>query len=184
MCFGPSLNPAAGAAYGGAGGMYYPQQPARPPNGSMLGGPFGFGGLGFGGALGGSPWLPFLFNLFSSYGAPPQQPQPAQPAQPTQPGTNVMPAAAPAMTAPQGVTFGGDPAAPAAPMAHGSDPAMPSAQPGNVAPTGALSGPLSTPVGAPLAGTTANPAPPSLGGTFGSLSRNSFAGPWAGVLGT
>ena len=176
MCFGPSINPAAGAAFGGAGGppgggTYYPQQPPRAPDWTMAGGPFGFGGGGFGA----SPWLPFLFNLFSSYGAP-QQPHLGAPRTPTPPQTG----AAPATPAAGGMVTLSDPAAP--PAASPTN----AVQPGRD-PTTATLVPLRDPVTAPFAPSTVAAAPGAnarLAGMFSSLPANSFAGPWARVLGT
>ena len=199
MCFGPSVNPSAGAAYGGAAGMLGPSsgnnssggwnvlQGAGPQNfqpswfgGRGAGGPFGFGGGGFGG----SPWLPFLLNLFSSYGMP-LQPQ----ANAGQPSQSAPPTAPPASAPPANMATLTDPPAPpmlppAAAVATGRDPVASPPQ-WNVAPV-ALSTPMPiAPVARDPFGSSTAPALPVA--NTPSPFRPAFAGlssPWAGLLGS
>lgn len=189
MCFGPSVNPAAGAAYGGAAGMLGASGGnaggfggfGMPQNGGPQGfQPRGFGGpFGFGGGFGSSPWLAFLMNHFSSLGSPqmgaPQignAPPLATPGGPTlaasQPDAARQENAAP----PMGMPYG----APA--IARSSDPvqappalpeiAMPPAAPTNVMP-GSFSSPGTSGPSAGGAGATMPFASPR--GAFGGFAN-------------
>jgi hypothetical protein len=202
MCFGPSVNPAAGAAYGGAAGMLgdaggsggwnAPQGAPQITQPSWSGGnPFGFGG-----GFGSSPWLGFLMNYLSSFGGP-QQPQGAGVAQaatgtatqPIQPAA-ASPLPASPVSAPQGaaLAIGSDPAA-ALPPTTGTvqpPPATSIALPTFATPRGpAMAAPSRDPFGSPSA-----PAIPAAGPganmPTGALpsALTGLGGAWAHLLGT
>jgi hypothetical protein len=170
MCFGPSVNPAAGAAYGGAAGMLGGSPAGASQNYqpfSFGGGPFGFGGFA------GSPWLPFLMNYLSGYGIPQRStPTPAQQS-PAQRATAPSPALSPsqpdiALPPPApvgGVVQGTDPAASMPQAPQPQPPGQPYAPP--------LSRPLSSPWSNLITGTMVTPP-----GSFGG----GYIGPWAGMF--
>ena len=178
MCFGPSVNPAAGAAYGGTAGMLGPSGGAGGGGNMSRGGganlqPWFGGPFGFGGGFDSSPWLPFLINYFSSFGrqpmgvpqaggvaAPSAAAPPAQPSLPAQASVSSQPDAALPPT--QGNAVATPPAAPpsGSALVKLGDPIQPlqadPTQPGNSlpGPFGGFYGPMATPASptTPVAG--------------------------------